>query len=51
MKAINIKYDTDDEIIDLPSEMEIPIGIDEDEVADYISDETGWLVEGFDLIQ
>lgn len=49
MKAINIKYDTDDEIIDLPSEMEIPIGIDE--VADYISDETGWLVEGFDLIQ
>ena len=44
MKAINIKWATDGEDVQLPSEMEIPSNIEEDEVTDYLSDETGWLV-------
>jgi hypothetical protein len=49
MKAINIKWATDGEDVQLPSEMEIPSNIEEDEVTDYLSDETGWLVESYEL--
>lgn len=54
MKAINIKWDTDRDIKllrELPSEMEIPEGVtDEDEISDYLSDETGCCHEGFELV-
>lgn len=39
--------------MDLPTEMEIPecfideYGIDDEAVSDWISDETGWLHDGF----
>ena len=49
MKAINIKWDTDNEMIDLPAEVEIPEEYSEDEVADYLSDEYGFCVFGFDI--
>lgn len=52
MKAVNIKWDVDDpEDMDLlPTEIEIPEGMtDEDEISDYISDETGYCHYGFDL--
>lgn len=50
MKAVNIKWDTDGEDIELPSEIEIPPKIaDEDEISDYISDVTGFCHMGFDL--
>ena len=49
MKAIDIKWDTDNEIIDLPTEVEIPEGYSEDEVADYLSDEYGYCVFNFDI--
>ena len=49
MKAINIKWDTDNEVIDLPTEVNIPEGYDEDEVADYLSDEYGFCVFSFDI--
>ena len=49
MKAINIKWDTDDQVIDLPTEVEIPEGYSEDEVADYLSDEYGYCVFNFDI--
>ena len=49
MKAIDIKWDTDNEIIDLPTEVEIPEGYSEDEVADYLSDEYGCCVFSFDI--
>ena len=49
MKAINIKWATDGEDVQLPNEMEIPSNIEEDEVTDYLSDETGWLVESYEL--
>ena len=50
MKATNIIWDTDGENVMLPSEIEIPEGmIDEDEISDYISDMTGFCHMGFCL--
>ena len=52
MRALNIKWDTDgntDVLNELPSEVEIPYGIEEDEVCDYLSDEYGYCVFGFDI--
>lgn len=50
MKAINIKWDTDGEDVLLPAEIEIPEGMeDEDEISDFLSDETGFCHMGFDL--
>lgn len=51
MKATNIIWDTDGEYIELPNEIELPFGmVDEDEISDYISDETGFCHCGFELI-
>lgn len=51
MKAVNILWDTDGEDVVLPNEIEIPYGIiDEDEISDYISEETGFCHCGFELI-
>ena len=49
MKAINIQWDTDNEMIDLPTEVEIPEDYSEDEVADYLSDEYGYCIFNFDI--
>lgn len=55
-KAINIKWETDGYDVELPTEMEIPErfidedGIDEDAVSDWLSDETGWLHDGFTVV-
>ena len=49
MKAINIKWDTDDQVVDLPIEVEIPEGYSEDDVADYLFDEYGYCVFNFDI--
>ena len=52
MKAINIEWDIDNEEVDLPTEMEIPTKIenDEEEISDWLSDETGFCHKGFDII-
>lgn len=54
MKAINIKWDTDGDMElfnELPTEMEIPKGmIDEEEISDYLTDETGFCHEGFEIV-
>lgn len=53
MKAINIKWDVDFQLDleDLPTEIEIPEEIedDEDAISDYISDFTGFCHQGFSL--
>ena len=59
MKATNIEWDIDNEYTEeekedllatLPTEIEIPEGMtDEDEISDYISDETGFCHKGFVL--
>lgn len=56
MKAINIEWDVDfEEDLDvlqmLPDEIEIPNGMtDEEDISDYISDETGFCHKGFELV-
>ena len=52
MKATNIKWWViDGTDVNLPTEVEIPAGIenDDDEIADFLSDEYGFLVESFSL--
>ena len=52
MKAVNIIWDTDgDTSIEatLPKEVEIPDEIEEDDVADYLSDTFGYCLYGFTL--
>lgn len=55
MKAFNIIWDVDDEedLEGLPTEIEIPENIadDEDEISDYISDVTGFCHKGFELTE
>ena len=52
MKATNIKWDVDNEEDRelLPTEIEIPEGMEEDEIDDYISDVTGFCHYGYDLV-
>lgn len=52
MKAVNIVWDTDGKNITLPTEIEIPddIADDEDEISDYITDQTGFCHYGFDIV-
>ena len=54
MKAINIDWDVDyeEELEDLPTEIEIPnnIDIEDDVISDYISDITGFCHYGFELV-
>lgn len=49
MKVTDIIWETDGEVVDLPSEVEVADGMDDDEIADYLSDTYGWLVNGFSL--
>ena len=51
MKAVNINWDTDGEYVELPTEIELPFWmVNEDENSDYISNETGFCHKGFELI-
>ena len=56
MKAINIQWDIDFDDFDIevdvvPTEIEIPNGMtDEEEISDYITDETGFCHCGFELV-
>lgn len=51
MKAINIKWDVDDsdDLETLPTEMDIPSDIDEEDITDYLSDMTGYCLIGYCL--
>lgn len=56
MKATNIKWVTDGEEVSLPTEIKIPFpmtfeDMDEDKISDYLSERTGFLHKGFDLVQ
>lgn len=54
LKAINIMWDVDDkrDLKHLPTEIIIPEGMtDEDDISDYISDETGFCHDGFELVE
>ena len=50
MKITNIIWDTDGydvEALYLPTETYVPSDIEEDEIADWLSDKYGFLVESF----
>lgn len=50
MKATNIIWDADGEEISLPTEIDIPDGMeDEDEISDYLSKVTGFCHKGFSI--
>jgi hypothetical protein len=52
--AVDIVWDTDgedEEDLGLPSRVEIPFFTDDDEIADYLSDEYGYCVFGFNIEQ
>lgn len=49
MLVSNIIWETDGYEIDLPTEVEVSDNMPDDEVADYLSDTYGFLVEGFSL--
>jgi hypothetical protein len=48
-KAVQIDWDTDGEDIDLPTEIDIPAEVDDEDVADYLSDQTGFCHFGFQI--
>lgn len=61
MKATNIKWDielrydetTYDEALEncgLPTEVEIPDNVDEEDISDWLSDEYGFCHAGFELV-
>jgi hypothetical protein len=47
MQITDIDWDTDGEDVGLPSTVMVPSDLEEDEIADYLSDNYGWLVNGF----
>lgn len=52
MKAVDIIWETDGADVSLPKEMDIPSDVDiecEGLVADYLSDQTGFLVLAYTL--
>ena len=52
--AVDIVWDTDgedEEDLGLPSRVEIPFFVDDDEIADFLSDEYGYCVFGFNIEQ
>lgn len=49
MKVTDIIWETDGEVVDLPSEVEVDDDMLDNEIADYLSDTYGWLVDSFSL--
>ena len=49
MKVTDIKWVTDGADVSLPTEVEVPDNLDDDAIEDYLSDEYGFLMEGFAL--
>ena len=49
MKVSDIKWVTDGEVVELPTEVEVNDDLSDDEIADYLSDTYGWLVDSFSL--
>ena len=48
-KAYNIEWDTDGEETDLPSEVDIPWNVFDDDIDDYLSDEYEFCVSGYEV--
>ena len=44
---VSVNWDTDNQKVDLPKIVEIPNYVEDDDVADYLSDEYGWCVNSY----
>ena len=44
MAVYKVKWETDGKRVSLPKEVDIPSEVDPEEVADWLSDQYGWLV-------
>lgn len=44
---VSVNWETDGEIVDLPKVVEIPNYVIDEEIADYLSDKYGWLVNSY----
>lgn len=49
MRAFNIDWETDGYAVELPNSVIIPNEVKEDDIADYLSDEYGYLVNSFEI--
>lgn len=49
--AYDIDWETDGYEIELPTQVRIPNNVEEDYIADYLSDEYGYLVNGFKILK
>lgn len=49
MKITNIEWDTEENDVQLPSEVELEQDINEDEIADYLSDTYGYCVFSYSI--
>jgi len=47
MRVKQIDWETDGVEVELPTAVTVPSDLEEDEIADYLSDQYGWLVNGF----
>ena len=47
IEIVDIDWETDGEDVGLPSSVRVPSDLEEDEIADYLSDNYGFLVNGF----
>ena len=47
MIVSDIIWETDGEVVELPTEVEVDDDLSDDEIADYLSDTYGWLVVSF----
>ena len=50
MVKVNVKWETDGQAVDLPSVVEVPKELNDEEIADYLSDKYGWLVASWGYI-
>ena len=53
MRAVDIKWETDGDkaaLESLPTEIQLPRDVGPDAVDDYLSDQTGWLHRGYELL-
>lgn len=49
MIVSDIKWVTDGLDIELPTQVEVADGLSDEEIADYLSDTYGWLVDSFSV--
>ena len=45
--TVEVNWETDGEVVSLPTIVEVPRDVDYEEISDWLSQKYGWLVEGW----